>query len=84
MRVPELLLITKKDCHLCAAARATVSEVADRLGVPWQESLIDDDAGLRERFADEVPVVMIDGVQRDFWTIDPARLERKLRDAQQG
>lgn len=84
MRVPELLLITKKDCHLCAAARETVSEVAARVGVPWQEALIDDDAGLRARFADEVPVVMIDGVQRDFWTIDPTRLERKLRDAQQG
>ncbi|MFJ3958373.1 glutaredoxin family protein [Arthrobacter sp. NPDC090010] len=84
MRVPELLLITKKDCHLCEAARVTVAEVTGKLDLPWQERLIDDDAAFRERFAEEVPVVLIDGVQRDFWTIDPGRLERKLREARQG
>ncbi|MDP5227540.1 MULTISPECIES: glutaredoxin family protein [Arthrobacter] len=83
MRVPELLLITKRDCHLCEAARRTVGEVAGRLDVPWRERLIDDDDALRSRFSDEVPVVLIDGVQRDFWTIDAVRLERKLREAQQ-
>jgi hypothetical protein len=42
---------------------------------------VDDDAELRERFAEEIPVVLVDGVQRDFWKIDEARLERTLRRA---
>ena len=33
---------------------------------------------LLERFVDEVPVLFVDGVQRDFWRVDPARLGRHL------
>jgi hypothetical protein len=29
----------------------------------------------------EIPVVLVDGIQRDFWKIDEARLERVLRRA---
>ena len=36
---------------------------------------MDDDAGLRERYAEEIPVVLVDGVQRDFWKIDEVRLD---------
>jgi hypothetical protein len=38
---------------------------------------------LRERFAEEIPVVLVDGVQRDFWKIDEVRLDRTLRKALQ-
>ncbi|MEE1621324.1 glutaredoxin family protein [Zafaria sp. Z1313] len=71
---PVVELLTREGCHLCAAARATLDEVCGRLGVPWTERGIDDDPELRHRFGEEVPVLMIDGVQRDFWVIDPARL----------
>jgi glutaredoxin len=74
----ELVLLTKPDCHLCEAARRTVAAVAAETGVPWEEKSILDDPVLEARFAEEVPVVMIDGVQRDFWHIDPARLRRLL------
>ena len=36
---------------------------------------------LRERYAEEIPVVLVDGIQRDFWKIDEARLERVLQRA---
>lgn len=75
---PRVELITRQGCHLCEAARATVDEVVTRHGLTWRELSIDDDAQLRARFAEEVPVLMIDGVQRDFWVIDPDRLERLL------
>ncbi|NKX51419.1 glutaredoxin family protein, partial [Arthrobacter deserti] len=52
--------------------------VAGELGVPWTEKSILEDPALEARFAEEIPVVMIDGVQRDFWHIDPARLRRLL------
>ncbi|MDF2497653.1 MAG: NrdH-redoxin [Arthrobacter koreensis] len=76
--VPELLLLTRPGCHLCQGAREVLDRVSADLGVPWQERSIADDPELQERFAEEIPVLMIDGVQRDFWQIDEARLRRLL------
>ena len=78
---PDVVLITKTDCHLCAEARAAVARVTASLGIDWSEKSVDDDAGLRERFAEEIPVVLVNGVQRDFWKIDEARLTRTLQRA---
>ncbi len=77
-RVPELLLLTRPGCHLCQAARDVLDRVGADLGIPWQERSIEDDPRLQEQFAEEIPVLMIDGVQRDFWQIDEARLRRLL------
>ncbi|NJC23395.1 glutaredoxin [Arthrobacter pigmenti] len=73
-----LVLVTRPDCHLCAEARNVVVRVTDELGTSWSEVSISDHAELLERFAEEVPVLLIDGVQRDFWTIDEGRLRRLL------
>lgn len=73
-----LVLVTRPDCHLCHAARETVGRVSAELGVVWREESIADHAELLERFSEEVPVLLLDGVQRDFWTIDEARLRRLL------
>lgn len=74
----EIQLLVRQGCHLCEAARATVSEVTNRLGMQFTELDIDGDSKLLERHHEEVPVLMIDGQVRDFWTIDPVRLERLL------
>lgn len=74
-----VVLVTKPDCHLCTAARLTVGRVSADLGVAWREESTADDPALAERFADEVPVVLVDGIQRDFWVIDEERLRRLLR-----
>ncbi|GAB3756562.1 hypothetical protein GCM10027591_05810 [Zhihengliuella somnathii] len=76
---PRVELVTRSGCHLCEDARRTVDDVVTRRGLSWRELSIDDDDELRQRFAEEVPVLLIDGVQRDFWVIDPDRLERLLR-----
>ena len=73
-----LVLVTRPNCHLCEAARETVARVTRDLGVGWREESITDSADLLERFSEEVPVLLLDGVQRDFWTIDEARLRRLL------
>ncbi|KRE79465.1 glutaredoxin family protein [Arthrobacter sp. Soil763] len=78
---PDVVLITKSNCHLCADARDAVGRVTAALGLGWTERSIDDDAALRERYAEEIPVVLVDGVQRDFWRVDEARLDRLLRRA---
>jgi hypothetical protein len=81
MANPDVVLITKADCHLCSDARAAVGRVTAALGIGWTEQSVDDDAALRERFAEEIPVVLVNGVQRDFWRIDETRLTRTLRQA---
>ncbi|HET7140091.1 MAG TPA: glutaredoxin family protein [Arthrobacter sp.] len=81
MAKPEVVLITKADCHLCANARDAVERVTASLGLGWTEQQVDDLPELRERYAEEIPVVLVDGVQRDFWKIDEVRLERVLQRA---
>ncbi|MBD7995658.1 glutaredoxin family protein [Arthrobacter sp. Sa2CUA1] len=76
--VPDLLLLTRPGCHLCEEAREVLGRVSEDLGIPWQERSIEQEGDLLERFAEEIPVLMIDGVQRDFWQIDEARLRRLL------
>ena len=78
-RFPAVVPTPTADSPLCAEARAAVARVTDALGIGWSEQSIDADPALRERFAEEIPVVLVDGVQRDFWTIDEARLARTLR-----
>lgn len=78
---PDVVLLTKADCHLCAAARDAVERVTSGLGLAWTEKSIDTDPVLRERYAEEIPVVFVDGIQRDFWRIDEARLTRVLKKA---
>ncbi|WP_284975544.1 glutaredoxin family protein [Arthrobacter sp. efr-133-TYG-104] len=81
MVIPDVVLLTKADCHLCAEARTAVERVTAALGVPWAERRIDDDAGLQEQYAEEIPVVLVDGIQRDFWKIDEQRLARTIKKA---
>jgi glutaredoxin len=81
MAKPDVVLITKADCHLCGEARDAVERVTASLGLEWTEQLVDNQPELRERYAEEIPVVLVDGIQRDFWKIDETRLERILRQA---
>ncbi|WP_287933621.1 glutaredoxin family protein [Arthrobacter sp.] len=81
---PSLELITKAECHLCVDARAVVSRVAEGLGLAWSERRIDGDAALTARYGEEIPVVLVDGVPRDFWHIDPVRLRSVLQRAMAG
>lgn len=77
----DVVLLTRPGCHLCADARAVVAEVTGSLGLAYRERSIEDDADLAARFGDEIPVVLVDGVQRDFWRIDPGRLRRILTES---
>ncbi|MFJ5861055.1 glutaredoxin family protein [Pseudarthrobacter sp. NPDC092439] len=81
MATPRVVLITKSECHLCEEARNAVGRVTAALGLAWTEESMDQSPELRERYAEEIPVVLVDGVQRDFWKIDENRLHRVLQRA---
>lgn len=73
------MLLTRPQCHLCEAARDVVGRVAAELHLDWEEVSLEDDPSLVEQFGEEIPVVFVDGIQRDFWQIDEARLRRILQ-----
>jgi hypothetical protein len=73
-----VLLVGRAGCHLCDDARAVVARVVAELGETWREVSVDDDADLRQRYAELIPVVTVDGVQVDFWRVDEARLRGAL------
>lgn len=75
---PVVVLLTRPGCHLCEAARQVVADVTGSMGLGWTERSIDGNDELTARFGEEIPVVLVDGVQRDFWRIDPDRLRRLL------
>jgi hypothetical protein len=77
---PRITLIGKPGCHLCDDARDVVSRVAEETGAGWRELSILDHPQLAERYAEEIPVVLVDGAEHDFWRVD----ERRLRDALAG
>ncbi|MGP4989884.1 glutaredoxin family protein [Glutamicibacter ardleyensis] len=77
-KLHEIQLLVRQGCHLCAAARATVKDVTERMNMEFSELDIDEHPELLARHHEEVPVLLIDGQMRDFWTVDGQRLERLL------
>jgi hypothetical protein len=77
--VGRITLIGKPGCHLCDDARAVVERVAADTGAGWQELSILEDDGLREQYAELIPVVLVDGEQHDFYRVDEARLRAALQ-----
>ena len=47
----ELKLLTKSECHLCAAARETMDEVTAEYDMSWEEISTTDHPDLAEQFA---------------------------------
>ena len=79
MTASRVTLVGKPGCHLCDDARQAVVQVLTEFeGVELDERSILDDAALRDLYAEEIPVVLIDGVQHTYWHVDPERLRRAL------
>ncbi|HWL38121.1 MAG TPA: glutaredoxin family protein [Frankiaceae bacterium] len=71
-------LLGKPGCHLCDDARALVVRVATDLGVAWEERDVTTEDALYEEYADRIPVVLVDGKEHGYWTVDEGRLRRAL------
>jgi hypothetical protein len=73
-----ITLIGKPGCHLCDEAREVVAAVAAEVGVGWEERSILDDPALHERYAEQIPVTLVDGHPHDFWRVSADRLRAAL------
>ena len=81
----ELTLISKPGCHLCEEAEVVVTRVLAEfeteqasIRVVLSHQNILDDPQLQARYAEEIPVLLIDGKVHNYWRIDPVRLRQAL------
>jgi hypothetical protein len=75
----QIVLLTRVDCHLCIDAVAAVRRVAAETGVEWTEVDVDTDLELAAEYGDRLPVVLLDGAEHGYWSVDESRLIRDLR-----
>jgi glutaredoxin len=76
---PRVTLLSKPGCHLCEEARVIIEAVTAELGEAFVELDITTDDELYTRWWEQIPVTLVDGVQHDFWRVDPDRLRAALR-----
>jgi len=75
---PRITLVGKPGCHLCETAREVIERVCAETGESYREVSIYDDLELADKYFEQIPVTLVDGVQHDFWRVDAERLRRAL------
>jgi glutaredoxin len=73
-------VMSRKECHACAAAEADVRRICAELGVDWTVEDVDTDPEWRGEYGDRVPVILIDGTEHGYWRVEEDRLRATLRD----
>ena len=76
--MPDLQLLTRTGCHLCEVAAETLARIAGEAGVTPRLVDVDGDDELRAEYGDRVPVVLLDGREHSYFTVDVPRLRRDL------
>ena len=73
-----LQLLTRAGCHLCEDAAGRLAPIAAEAGLVVTPVDVDADPDLRAEFGDRVPVVLLDGREHSYFTVDVPRLRRDL------
>lgn len=74
----EVLLYTRKGCHLCEIVKESLVKLQRRGGFLWREVDVDTDEQLRREYNDQVPVVFIDGYKAFKYHMDEREFLRRL------
>ena len=73
-----LRLLTRSGCHLCEVAAETLTRLGAEAGLVPELVDVDDEDELRTEYGDRVPVVLLDGREHSYFTVDVDRLRRDL------
>jgi len=76
--MPELTLLTRAGCHLCVTAAETLARIGAEAGLTPREIDVDTDPELQAEYGDRVPVVLVDGTEHSYFTVDVPRLRKDL------
>ncbi len=75
---PRLRLLTRQACHLCDVAAETLERIAAEAGLATEAVDVDADPELQAEYGDRVPVVLLDGREHSYFTVDVPRLRQDL------
>jgi Glutaredoxin-like domain (DUF836) len=80
---PQVELLTRDGCVICARTHARLAALAAELDFDLSATDVDAAAsagnpGLRAEFGDRLPVILLDGREHSYWEIDEARLRADL------
>jgi glutaredoxin len=83
MARPQVELLTRDGCTMCARVHARLAELAGELGFELSTTDVDAAAaagnpGLRAEFGDRLPVILLDGREHSYWDVDEPRLRADL------
>ncbi len=71
-------LYSRSNCHLCDVAMETLTNLQSELKFEIEKLLIDGDAELETKYGEQVPVILINGKQHDFFRVDPERFRKAI------
>lgn len=74
----EVVVYSRKGCHLCEIVKESIVKLHKRGGFTWREIDVDSDTEVRRLYNDEVPVVFIDGRKAFKYRMDEREFLRKL------
>lgn len=74
-----LTLMMRAGCHLCEEMAVVVATVAGEFPVRLDTRDVDDDEALRDRYGQEVPVLLVNGRKAFKYRVTAAELRRRLR-----
>ena len=74
----EVIVYSRKGCHLCEIVKESLVKLHKRGGFTWQEIDVDSNAEIRRLYNDEVPVVFIDGRKAFKYRMDEQEFLRIL------
>ena len=78
----KITVMSKPGCHLCEDALTVVQNVVGKhVAVLIEEVDITQDLDLMEKYREAIPVVLVDGVERFRYTVDPEALAKLFYDS---
>jgi glutaredoxin len=74
----EVIVYSRKGCHLCEIVKESLVKLHKRGGFQWRDVDVDSDPDLRRQYNDQVPVVFINGRKAFKYRMDEQEFWRKL------
>ncbi|MFD8497132.1 glutaredoxin family protein [Amycolatopsis sp. NPDC059657] len=75
----QVTVMSRKGCSACVKAEEDVARICAELGVEWTTADVDSDPEWRAEYGDRVPVILVDGDEHSYWSVDEPRLRKTLK-----
>jgi glutaredoxin len=69
----EVQIYSRSNCHLCDTALETLVGLQNELSFTINKQIIDGNPELEAKYGEQVPVILINNQQHDFFRVDPER-----------